>query len=104
MRLFIERAVLRTWIPRGALLWLAVRAMASVLIALAGGDPLAPSAGRSLLLVALTVVVCFVQSARTREWMLLGNLGVTPMSLAVVYALPALAGEIGLTVLGALVR
>jgi hypothetical protein len=54
------------------------------MIALAGGDPLAPSPGRSLLLVALTVVVCFVQTARIREWMLLGNLGVTPTSLAVV--------------------
>jgi hypothetical protein len=80
----IERPVLRAWIPRGGLLWLAVRAMASGMIALAGGDPLAPSPGRSLLLVALTVVVCFVQTARIREWMLLGNLGVTPTSLAVV--------------------
>jgi hypothetical protein len=100
----VHPAVVRAWAPRAVVLWLGVRAIASAVLFLGGSNPLLPAPERSLLLVALTVAASFAQTSRSREWALLGNLGVSRRVLAAVYALPAVVGELLLATVAVIVR
>lgn len=86
--------VARALLTRGAILWLLVRALVSVVIALADGSPLAFDARASLIIIGITVVLCYAQMFRLRESVLLGNLGVSHAALALCFGTPALLGEL----------
>ncbi|MEO6878728.1 MAG: hypothetical protein ABI205_09625 [Gemmatimonadaceae bacterium] len=51
--------------------------------------------------VVLSVVVCFVDTYRNRERALIANLGVRPVAVGALFAVPALVGEIVLRAVGA---
>ncbi len=53
--------------------------------------------------VVLSVVVCFVETNRNRERALLANMGVRPVAVGALFAVPALVGEIVLRAVGAAV-
>jgi hypothetical protein len=45
----------------------------------------------------LSVVLCFIDTRRRREDALIGNLGVQRSVLAMLFAVPAVAGEIAMS-------
>lgn len=91
-----NRLVVRAYLSRGARLWLATRAMLAAVFLLAGSNPLRLSAAVVLEVILLSVVVSFLNTHRHRERALLGNLGVRPFMLAILFAGPALIGEAAL--------
>ena len=99
-----RHAVLAPFFQRGVLLWLGVRALASLITMLAGGDPLRTPLGTALLLAMLTVTAGIADTSRRHEWALLGNLMVRPLALAGIFAASAVAGEVVLHALGTVLR
>jgi hypothetical protein len=93
--------VVRTYLLRGAVLWLLARTLISAVIVAADGNPFAVSARSAVIIVGVSAVLALAQTARLRERVLLGNLGVPAAALVAYFALPALAGELILAVLGA---
>jgi hypothetical protein len=94
--------IIRAYSLRGVRLWFGVRAIASLFIALAGGNALRLSPGEILNVVLLSVAVCFIDTWRNHERALLSNLAVTQLALVGLYALPAVLGELLLLAVGRL--
>lgn len=88
-----NRLIVRTYLGRGLGLWLVVRAVGTAVLLVGHVNPMRLPVASSIQLVAFAVGVCFLETHRQREWALLGNLGVRPGSLAVIFALPAIVGE-----------
>jgi hypothetical protein len=89
-----DTLITRTWVVRGAILWFLARLVISAAIAAAGYNPFAISARSSAIIVLVATGLGYAQTARLREFVLLGNLGVSRAELAAFFALPALAGEL----------
>ena len=87
--------LLRAYLLRGALIWLGVRMIVAVIVSLAGGSPLQLSAATSLEVVAISVILGFVEFSRRRERALVANLGVSRLVLFWMYLFPASLGELG---------
>lgn len=88
-----NRLIVRAYLGRGLGLWLAVRAVGTAVLLVGRVNPMRLPVASSIQLVAFAVGVCFLETHRQRERALLGNLGVRPASLAVIFALPAIVGE-----------
>jgi hypothetical protein len=95
-----DSLIVRTYLLRGAVLWLLARVLISAVIFAAQGDPFAFSSRSAVIIIAVSTAVAFAQTIRYRERAFLGNLGVTRASLAACYALPALLGELAIALLG----
>jgi hypothetical protein len=91
----------RSYLLRGAVLWFLARLLISVLVALANTNPLALSARSSAIIILIAMALGVAQTLRLREMVLLGNLGVSRGTLALWFALPALAGELIIRLAGA---
>ena len=90
--------IVRTYIARGIRLWLAIRGIVTCIILL-GASSQRLSLPAMIQLVGVSVALCFLETHRRRERALLGNLGVPPFTLAVLFALPAVLGEIAIRAL-----
>lgn len=91
----------RSYLLRGAALWLLARVLISAGMALAGASPLALSPRASGIIIVVVTALGFAQTMRLRESVLLGNLGISRAMLALYFALPALIGELTLAMVGA---
>lgn len=89
-----NRLVARAYLFRGTKLWLVTRAALSGAFILAGDDPLRLSAAAIAGILLLSISLGYLDTRIHRESVLLGNLGVSPLSLGALFAAPALAGEI----------
>lgn len=87
--------LLRAYLLRGALIWLGVRMIVATIVFFAGGSPLQLSAATSLEVVAISVILGFVEFSRRRERALLANLGVSRLILFWICLFPACVGELG---------
>ena len=85
--------IIRRYLTRSARFWLAVRAVSGVILAFAGSDPLRFSVGASINVFLLSIAVGFVEIGVRREWALLGNLGMSPLLIGCIFAVPAAIGE-----------
>jgi hypothetical protein len=90
--------VVRTFLVRGALLWLAARAMITTALLLDGASPFRLSGAAIAEVILLSVALCFLETHLRRERALLENLGIRRLTLGVVFAGPALVGELALRV------
>jgi len=88
-----NQLIVRAYLLRAAGLWLAVRSASGLVMAFAGSDPLRFTIGASVVVVALSIAVGFVEIGLRRESALLGNLGVSPLVLGCIFAAPAAVGE-----------
>jgi hypothetical protein len=89
-----DTLITRTWVVRGAILWFLARLVISAVIAAAHHNPFAISARSSAIIILVATALGYVQTARLREGVLLGNLGVSRAELSAFFALPALVGEL----------
>jgi hypothetical protein len=96
-----NRLLVQAYLLRGATLWLLTRILASVMIALADANPLTLSARSSLLIIVVATTLGFAQTWRLHETVLLGNLGVSRAMLAIWFAVPAVVGELIVSLAGA---
>lgn len=88
--------IVRAYLARSLLLWLGIRVILALAGALAASDLVRLSAAAIPLVVCLTVVVAFVDTRRRHERVLLGNLGIGPVVLASLFAVPPLVAEIAI--------
>lgn len=91
-----NRILAVAYLSRGARLWLLIRIAATVVLVMAGADPLRLSGAVVTALIVLSVTVSFLDTYRHREHALLGNLAVSPLTLCILLTLPALAGELAI--------
>lgn len=63
-----------------------------------GCDPVALVFGAATALLAIVIAIALgmLETHRRREWVLIGNLGVTRVAIAGIFAIPAVLGEAGL--------
>lgn len=95
-----DSLIVRTYLLRGAFLWLLARLLISAVIVAAQGDPFAISSRSAVIIIAVSTALAFAQTIRHREFAFLGNLGLTRAWLVACYALPALLGELATAFLG----
>jgi hypothetical protein len=86
--------LVRAYLKRGFGIWLASRAIVIATFLFAGEDPFHLPFLAELLLVAISVVLCFADIHRRRERAFLGNLGVRARDLVVLFLGPAMVGEV----------
>lgn len=94
MPTLVQRHLLR----RGARLWLAVRLIVMGLMLWAQGEPIAIGGSATLAVIAVTVMLGFVDAQRLSERVLLGNLGIPIEQQALLLGSGAAFGEIVLRV------
>lgn len=88
------------YLTRALGIWVLCRLTAAMVGGLAGGDPLLLPARATILVVAVCVTLCMLDLARKRERALLANLGVSRTTVALWSAVPAVAGELAVALLG----
>jgi len=93
-----NQILLRAYLLRGVMIWLGVRMIVAAIVSLAGGSPLQLSAATSLEVVAISVILGFVEFSRRRERALLANLGVSRLILFWICLFPACVSELGVRV------
>jgi hypothetical protein len=86
---------------RGFRLWILTRGLLVIILALAETDPFKLGVTVTLALLSLVIVVGFIDTYRHHERAFLSNLGVSSITLATLYVIPAVAGEATLQVLAA---
>lgn len=99
-----DRLVASAYVWRGARIWFGTRALVSGLFLFAGADAIRLPVASVAQLVLFAVALCFLDTHRRHEWALLGNLAVSRGTLAVVFAMPAIAGELMVWFVAASVR
>lgn len=97
-----NRLVVRAYLARGFRVWLVARGIATIVFLRAGVDPVRLPIASIAELVLLSVALCFLDIHRRKERALLGNLAIGGGSLAALFAIPAIFGELAiqLAVLG----
>ena len=95
--------IVRAYVGRGARIWLLTRLAVGIVFLFGQGDPLDVSTRNAFGLVVVSTLACAVDTTRRRELILLGNLGVSYTQLAAFFALPAIAGEVLLRIVMAVV-
>ena len=89
-----NRLILRSYLFRGAQLWLITRMLLTGVFLLAGTNPLEVSSSAGVEIILLSVALGFLETRRRRESVFLANLGVRPLMLGAWFASPAVIGEI----------
>ncbi len=91
----IPNAILvRTRLVRGAVIWVAARALLSLGLRMVGGDPIRLGASASLALVAVCMAASTIDEIRMGESVLVANLGVSRAWCVMVDLMPPLVGEL----------
>jgi hypothetical protein len=98
MRMLPDSQVMRSYLARGARLWVITRVAMCAGLMRAGTDPFHFSLAALVAVVGITVAVCFVDVRWHRESIFLANLGVSPLALGMLFLVPVVAGEIALHV------
>ena len=88
--------VVETYLVRGGVSWLATRAIIGNVLLLAGSSPFRVSAVGSVEIAALSVGVSVLETFRRRETTLLSNLATPPVALGLLFATPAILGELAI--------
>jgi hypothetical protein len=88
--------LVRTYLARGAKLWLATRAMVSVVFLYGHANPVELTPMATGLMVLSAVFVSCADTHRHGERALLGNLGLETPLLVAIFAVPAVLGEIAI--------
>jgi hypothetical protein len=83
---------------------LAACVLLSGVFLLAGSNPLQVTASTGVVIVLLSIVVSFLETSRRRERAFLANLGVRPFMLGMLFAAPAVVGEVAWRLGGAALR
>lgn len=96
--------IVRTFLLRGASIWLGARLMATAAIAFAGMDPLRLTPMTVLTVVLAASLLGLADIHRRHERAFLANLGVSRTMLVIFLAGPAVAGEIVLLVAASALR
>lgn len=99
-----NRLLVRSYLSRGARLWVVTRLAISAVFAMAEFNPAHLPLIASIQIVVLSVALGLFDIHRRREAALLGNLGIDSRTLVPMFAWPALAGEIGIQLVGAVTR
>lgn len=86
--------IARTYLVRSFGLWLAIRLLLAVAGAIATSNPIRLPAAATVFVVVLTVLVAFMDTRWRHESVLLGNLGISGVTLAALFAIPPLVGEV----------
>ena len=94
--------VVRTYLMRGALLWLGARLIASAALGFAEMDPLRLPVATTIGLVVFSVLIGVADVHRRHERALLGNLGLSRGMLVGFLAGPPLCGEAILSLVASL--
>lgn len=85
--------IVRAYMFRGAKLWLLLRTLLTGLFLLGGSPSILLPVSVLCGVVALSVFLAFLDTYRYRERVLLGNLGVRPVVLGMLFLIPAAIGE-----------
>lgn len=96
--------IVRSYLLRGAQLWGSSRILLSAAFLLAGASPLGLGLTGVVGVILLNVALGFVETNRRRERALLGNLGVRTSMLMMLFAVPAIVGELALRLVTATIR
>jgi hypothetical protein len=96
--------IARAYVARGGRRWIVTRAMVSGVFLMSRNNPLEVSAAVVGGIILLSVGLSFLATHNRRESVLLANLGIGPLVQGVMFAVPALIGEIALGVAGAAFR
>ncbi|MDQ2667127.1 MAG: hypothetical protein M3Z05_14100 [Gemmatimonadota bacterium] len=96
--MLINSVVVRAYLIRGAALWAATRFLCSAAFLLGGINPLRFASSTVVELVGVSVVIGIAETHRRREQVLLANLGVRPLLLYLMLALPPVLEESALSV------
>ncbi|MEP6492200.1 MAG: hypothetical protein ABJF01_05960 [bacterium] len=94
--------IARAYLARGARLWFGVRVLGSAAIAFGGMSPLHLTFGATMLIVTASVALGLVDMRRRHERALLENLGVTRITCVAFTVVPALLGEVSISLLAGL--
>ena len=94
----VDRLFAAAFLRRAAFLWVGVRLLFAVLVAL-NVDQLGPpspvlSFRGALLVILLVAILGLLEARRRNEHVFLANLGVPQLVVAALSAVPALAGEL----------
>jgi hypothetical protein len=93
--------ITRSYLARGAWLWIGARLLVSAPLVLAGMDPLDLTFQTAMLIVGGSVLLGLLDVYRRHERALLENLGVSRLVLFAFLAAPAIIGEVIISVVGA---
>jgi hypothetical protein len=88
--------VIRAYLRRGAVIWLTMRLCVSVVLAFGREDPLRLAPATVFLLVIGSGGLMLADIRRRHERMLIGNLGIQPVTVSCLAFVPAVIGELGL--------
>lgn len=89
----------RMYLRRSALIWLTMRLVVSLVFLLAGGNPLEVSPGVAAAIVGTSVGLLFADIGLHHERLLIANLATSNAAIAMIAAVPGIAGEIVLAIL-----
>jgi hypothetical protein len=78
---------------RGARLWLLLRVLLTVFFFLDGSPSIRVPLAVLIAIILLSVFISFLDTYRYRERVLLGNLGLRPAILGILFFIPAAIGE-----------
>lgn len=90
--------VARAYLARSFRLWLGIRVLLGLAGALATSNVVRLPAAAIAPIVCLTIMVAFIDTRWRREHALLGNLGIGPLTLGALFAVPPLIAEIAIHV------
>lgn len=90
--------IVRSYLLRGARLWLATRILITGVLLLSGFHPFRLSFLAMGMVVVISALVCLVETYRHKERALLGNLGVGAFALVLMFVAPAILGETSIAV------
>ena len=91
-------SIAQTYLRRSAVIWLTMRLIVSSVILLSGGNPLDVSTSVAAALVGTSVGLLFADIGLRHEQILIGNLATSNLSIALIGAIPGIAGEVLLSV------
>jgi hypothetical protein len=94
--------IARAYLARGAELWLLIRLVISALFGATGTDPFHLATPTVAGIIALSLALGYIETARHREFVLLGNLSVSRTMLGAMLVAPAVAGEVILRLIDAI--
>lgn len=85
--------IVRVYVFRGARLWLSLRILVTIVFLLGGTSPIRVPPMVLVAIILLSVFLGFLDTYRYRERVLLGNLGIRPHILGILFLIPAATGE-----------
>lgn len=89
-----NQLVVRAYVARGLWLWLGLRVSISFVFLFGGTTPLRLATSTVVAIVVVSALLGLLETARRSERALLGNLGVTRLSLGALLVVPPTMGEL----------